>query len=460
MTRLFKLGLVSLPLLLMLSCNGGRIKPPDNYTELFDAEGKMEKTSAPVHQGTRVIPFDSIPKGVKEFGTRVSGNPVNIDVASVLKVKSKVTLSQIASSVRYRFITLPDTLHGKVGGTVLNARSPRCYVSNGYGLFFTNEEGVVCDTLFKNEIEIGFHKGNPYYTNVGSIVSGLGLHDDWLVYSTVNREEQKTLQYITNASTREVSCVVDKKGLHSRSISIPFSNGEWAELFTRDLNASSNLLAFFGRNADTLSLFTSSVLAPDIKLQSYANPESDYAYWLNDELYIKQAYNDTVFKLKGRNILQPVYVLNMGEWKASVEQCFRGNAEGKILVDSWVETSKGAFIALTKGRDYPNARRDGLVKFVYAFYLKAGNRMFSLDIPETTVPDDVFIPNDIDGGCPINFSNLTSDDGSYNQVYSYTRLKRWVESSGFSSLPKSNQDFLLDILSKLKPYQLFVVSVQ
>ena len=106
---------------------------------------------------------------------------------------------------------MPDTLHGKVGGTVLNARSPRCYVSNGYGLFFTNEEGVVCDTLFKNEIEIGFHKGNPYYTNVGSIVSGLGLHDDWLVYSTVNREEQKTLQYITNASTREVSCVVDKK---------------------------------------------------------------------------------------------------------------------------------------------------------------------------------------------------------------------------------------------------------
>jgi len=177
-------------------------------------------------------------------------------------------------------------------------------------------------------------------------------------------------------------------------------------------------------------------------------------------LYIKQAYNDTVFKLKGKSVLQPVYVLNMGEKKATVEQCFIGNAEGKILVDSWVETSKGAFIALTKGRDYPNARRDGLVKFLYAFYLKAGNRMFSLDIPETTVPEDVFIPNDIDGGCPINLSSLISDDGSYNQVYSYKGLKRLVSFSTFGSLPKSNQDFLLDILSKMKPNQLFVVSVQ
>lgn len=164
-----------------------------------------------------------------------------------------------------------------------------------------------------------------------------------------------------------------------------------------------NMMVIINNNGDTLSTF--SMLE---KLKNYTKElqrGTDYGtqYEHNGKLYLRPAFNDTVFQVIPPNRLLPIYVLKLGSYKVSkqlgVDPDF--NLTGKIIPGEWAETRDYIFMTYTKDDyDCQVTRKKKTVKIYHVIYSKMDHQLSVIKgDPYDYTPE--ILKNNFDGGLPV-----------------------------------------------------------
>jgi hypothetical protein len=119
--------------------------------------------------------------------------------------------------------------------------------------------------------------------------------------------------------------------------------------------------------------------------------------------YLWNTLNDTVFQVIGNNRILPVYVLQLGQFKASLEQVRQigGDLTGKIIPMQWAENKNYIFLIFSKDAfDSQNNRKYKKVKLYHALFSKMNNQLYMLKGDPLNYTPEI-LENNIDGGLPV-----------------------------------------------------------
>jgi hypothetical protein len=208
-----------------------------------------------------------------------------------------------------------------------------------------------------------------------------------------------------------------------------------------------NLMAVLNINGDTLSTFTRFEKLKNYTKGLQRGTDFGTQYEANAGLFLRPAYNDTVFKVIPPARLYPAYVLKLGEYKVSMQQGVDPdfNLTGKIIPGEWAETKNWIFMTYAKDSyDCPNTRKNKTLKLYHALYSKL-NHNFSVIKGNPFNYFPVILENNIDGGMPVWPSfYMISKNGEIMISLKGKDLKDRVKSKEFklSGAPESKKKAL------------------
>ena len=150
-----------------------------------------------------------------------------------------------------------------------------------------------------------------------------------------------------------------------------------------------------------------------------------HIYRINNQITVKMAHNDTLFRVIPPNRLQPAYVMNWGNYKPDINAHVAGSdLEGKFVFGSLVETPRFIFIHYTEGRDFPNNRNRGNVKDHWAIYDKRARTLTH----HVTSDTRALFENDIEPlGMPF-YPEGINHGGEMYMVFTKETIKRIIDS--------------------------------
>jgi hypothetical protein len=218
------------------------------------------------------------------------------------------------------------------------------------------------------------------------------------------------------------------------------------------------MLGIFNKKGDTLSTFTQHE-----KLVSYANSIQRGTDWglqyeFNDKIFFRNAFNDTIFQVIPPNRLQPVYVLNYGNYKVTRQQAVdpNFNLTGKIIPQSWAETKNYIYMTFTKDDyDCSISRKNKTVKIYRALYSKLSQQL-SVIIGDPFNYSPEILENNIDGGLPVWPSSF--EIGNHGEILMSIKgrqLKERVRSEQFklSKAPEPKKSELRQLATSVSDYE-------
>ncbi|MDR1156652.1 MAG: DUF4933 domain-containing protein [Bacteroidales bacterium] len=336
-----------------------------------------------------------IPSGVQyreKRGIDPARPPVTIDVIRNRNNRSRLKLSDIASSLRTIRIKYPE---GNSVRLQLHITGNRIYASSMNGLYDYSENGGLPVTIVKNETDKGTWG-----------IGFFGTFDVWknlMMYNYFEREndELKVNELLICAA----------EGHHKNNV-IPLSKTIRAKFINDHSIIDARSFTGLSLRGDTLCRFTDYEAGNGI-----TNPESSALYRINGELTLRKAYNDTVFRVTAPNRWVPAYVVSFGEYRATSEESRKGSdMAGKLIPRSWYETPAHIYMTYCEGRDYPNRRNREKVPFWGCIYNKATRMLVHQEHNEHTyVP--LSFENDLDpDGIPFWIQGVTEDGELYMTV--------------------------------------------
>ena len=214
------------------------------------------------------------------------------------------------------------------------------------------------------------------------------------------------------------------------------------------------LLIVFDIKGDTLSQFMNYNPLADIGRGNYTNPENSDFYRYGNRLTMRQAYNDTVYRVSADK-LTPAFVLNPGSKKADVQTALKGDKKGKIFIEKLLETDDFLFVVHTEDYDSPNNRKSGAVKFFYSYYDKKAGKRYS--IPSGVFPEVFALQNSNTDAIPLMLSNATVYNDKLYSSYTKRQLKETMESDAFASFPPVQQEKLQSFHNEMTDYELLIM---
>lgn len=125
-------------------------------------------------------------------------------------------------------------------------------------------------------------------------------------------------------------------------------------------------------------------------------------YRYGKQLTIRQAYNDTIFRLSADKMI-PAFVLNLGSKKPDMQTALKGDKKGKLFIEKLLETDDFLLIVYSENYDSPNNRKSGAVTFFYSYYDKKAGKCRS--IPSNQFPERFTLKNGIEGAIPLMLCN-------------------------------------------------------
>jgi hypothetical protein len=164
-----------------------------------------------------------------------------------------------------------------------------------------------------------------------------------------------------------------------------------------------NVLVVLNNQGDTLSEFTRKEKLVNYTKSLMRGTDAGTQYEKNGSLYMRPAFNDTVFRITPPNRMTPVYVLNLGTYKVTKQQGVDPdfNLTGKIIPGDWAETTNYLFMTFTKDDyDCSNTRKNKTVKIYHAIYKKQNKQFFIIKGDPYNYSPEI-LENNIDAGVPV-----------------------------------------------------------
>ena len=436
---------------LFSSCNSNRLKTDEkSLTQQILTEDEQLAHEAELRVEREKQLADSIaklPKGFRfkeEREASLQTPPVVINIAENLGNIADLKLSDVATDIQYiRLEPVPDTNLPRNQKYKFYLMDNYLIAANLYGIHQYTKDGKFVRTIVKNQLNgVVYNEKNNYlmfwndYTLVGGGTSVWAQGNTlFYVYNNNITGQQVIMEY---DCTKEQSLLntgfnpenPDKiNGLGEVSIDLRHGNttpppprkhqGMWItspEMIYADLGVFSpdrntyiaqlhgkNMLGILGNHGDTLATFSKPEQLKNYTKELMRGTDFGTQYEKGGNLFFRSNFNDTIFEVIPPNKLLPVYVLNLGKYKVSMQEGVDPDAslEGKIIPMDWADSKNYIFLTFTKDSyDCPKTRKNKSVKIYHALFSKSSQQLQIVNTDPLNYDAPVLL-NDIDGGYPV-----------------------------------------------------------
>jgi hypothetical protein len=482
--RLFYPALVVLILVLGLfsSCRNNRMKTDEkSLTKQILTEEEQLAQEAGLRDEREKQLADSLAKLPKGFRFEEKRDadpqrpPVVINIADNLENIAELKLSNVASDIQYiRLDPIPDPTGPRNLKYKYYMMDNYLVALNIYGIHLFTKEGKYLRSVVKNQLtDVEYiEKENRLrfwndYTLVGGGTSVWARGNTlFYVYSNNITGQQVIMEYDCSKEQTLLNTGFNPEnpssinGLGEVSIDLKHGNttpppprkhqGMWSAppesmyeqlgIFSPDRNTyisnlhGEKMLGILGDQGDTLATFAKTERLENYTKSLMRGTDGGTQYERGGNLYFRSQFNDTVFQVVPPNQLFPVYVLNLGKYKTSMQEGVDPDAslEGRIIPYDWADSKDYIFLTFTKDSyDCPNTRKNKSVKIYHALFSKSSHQLQIVN----TDPLDYAAPvllNDTDGGYPVwPLSYQIGDKGEIMLSLKGSDLKSQVKSKQF-----------------------------
>ncbi len=444
---------------LLFSCNQNRMKTDEKTLTqkiLTEEEKLAEEAKQRAEQEKQMADsLSKLPKGFRfeeERAVDPEKPPIVINFAESLNNVSDLKLSDFAKDIKYiRLEPIPDNALSCKFKYKYYMMDNYLVALNLYGIHLFTKEGKYIRSVVRNQLTgVTYNEqDNILIIKWDNKMIGGGLsvwaRGDRLFYTYQNKitDQSVIMEYDCTKEQIETNYRFDPEnpqkiiGLgdilidlkHGKASPPPptspliiGANGGTPEefykkldffsplgFFTPDRNtyvtkrSNKNLLAILGKNGDTLATFVKHEQLKNFTKIFKRYTDQDLEYEKGGNLFIRSKYNDTIFQVIPPNRLLPVYVLNLGKYKTTIQEGFDPDVslEGKIIPGDWAETHNYIYLTFTKdSRNSPKNRRNKSVKIYHAIFTKSSQKLQIVKADPYDYEAPVLI-NDIDGGYPV-----------------------------------------------------------
>ncbi len=477
---------------LNLSCHHNRLKTNEKELEkeIITQEKENEEAEKTANKKLLADTLNRFTKGFRLKEDRSVDHahpPVTIDIAGSLNNIKEFKLSDVASEIRYvRIETVPDSSLPVDLKFKYYMMENYIVAVNLYGIHLYSKDGSYIRSVVKNKFTgVEVHPGEiriwDSYTMKGAGLS-VWANGNNLFYNYTNNiigqkyimeydcsSTQLTPDYKFNPEKPDQISGLGKIAIdlnHGKTeppkpIKHPGLSGGSPEAFFQmksafmlDQNSyalpthrDDIMMVILNEQGDTLSSFTKLE-----KLRNYTNPlqrGTDYGtqYEQKGKFYSRPEFNDTVFEVIPPNRLDPIYVLKLGIYKASLQEGVDPdfNLAGKIIPGEWAETNDFIFMTFTKDSyDCQITRKNKSVKIYHAIFSKLNHKLSVIKGDPYDYSPEI-IENNIDGGLPVwPLSYMIGNNGEMLISLKGEELKERIESNQFkaSGAPEAKKNEL------------------
>lgn len=433
-------SVILIVILFSVSCHRNHLKVDEEKLKMEMKESMREDVSGSTVQGAN---GQKIRFSLRELRKVDENNPPQIvDIAGNLQNTEDLGLSDIAERIEYiRLDPVPDS-------TLPASMKYRYYLTDDYliavnlfGIHVYSKDGKFIRSVVRNEYTgMVIQPGLLFFYNDFTLRGGgtsvqVDGNTIYYLYTNTNLGQKYIMKYDCssmsllpdyrfdpedpdkisglgeiqidlNHGKNGISPSKSGNGMFGGSSDFVYYMHEPAMLgsgqYTVPLHGDS-LMAVLNPGGDTLTAFTKSerLLNYTKSMQRGTDAGSDYEY--NGARYIRSAFNDTLFRIIPPNVLMPVYVINLGGYKVSMQEGVDPDfsLEGKIIPWEWAETEKYIFVTFTRDSyDCPNNRKNKSVKIFHALFNKQTTSLVIIKGDPYDYQSEILI-NDIDGGVPV-----------------------------------------------------------
>jgi hypothetical protein len=487
----------------LVSCGQNRLKTDEKALsqKILTEEERLAQEAAIRKQQEKLLAdsLAKLPKGFRfEEQREADGQnpPVVINIAGSLENIRDLKLSDVASEVRYiRLDPVPDTSLPRYLKYKYYQMDNYLVALNLYGIHLFTKEGRFIRSVVKNQLrEVEYDEKTTWmkfwndYTLVGgsTFVWARG-NSLFYIYSNNISGQRVIMEYDCSKDQLPLQSGYDPEnpdiinGLGEVSIDLTHGNHTPPEprkhqgmmsmsvetmysgmgIFSPDRNTyitnlrGNNMLGILGKNGDTLATFTKYERLKNYTKSVKRGTDFGTRYERGGQYFFRSNFNDTVFQIIPPNKLLPVYVLNLGKYKISMQEGVDPgvNLEGKIIPQEWAVTKNNVFLTFTKDNyDCLNNRKNKSVKIFHAIFTKSNQQLQIVRADPYDYEAPVLI-NDIDGGYPVwPLSYQVGQDNEILVSLKGNELKKHVGSAIFvnSQAPENRKEALRQFAGSVK----------
>ncbi|MBN1200206.1 MAG: DUF4933 domain-containing protein [Bacteroidales bacterium] len=426
--------------------------------------------------------------------------PVTINIAGNLNNIRNLRLSDVARSIRYIPLeTPPDSSFSRVMKFRYVLTPDYIIAINPSGILLYSREGKYITTIVKNEFTGIRIEKEMMVTRSDHTFVGAGLfaktNENTLFYSYRNTltGQRYIMEYdcsrmplgsdlgydpenptkiralgevvidLNGRKPPEPAASTNARGMWSASPEYLYNqlgvflldrNTYLRQTATPYTMGNAPVLAVFSVQGDTLATFRQQETIHSWSKPNMRGTDPGCRYERNGNLYFREAYSDTVFRIIPPNRMLPVWVLNLGSYKLSRHQGLDpdANLQGKIIPESWAETGKYLFLTFTKDSyDCPNTRKNRQLNLYYALYNKSTYELIIIRSDPKDYDSEILL-NDLDGGTPVwPESYMIGNGGDILISLKGGELKERVLSEAFrlSSAPAEKKEKLAKLAESI-----------
>ena len=402
--------------------------------------------------------------------------PLVLDIPRSRGKIKPVKYSELGKSVRYILLRHPgDSACFKNGAKVLFSKNNIITSSlKGISRFDLNGQflEMICEDgqkaiLDKNTSSSSFGDIiNQYEGSEGE----LSIIGDKIFYQYVDRPNKKAWLMEYDASPGNLSLIIPSsienrmmRGKGNRIANLPsgrrnniflLDEEHWATKYRKMQSSGSGFfMTVHTLNGDTICKLKDNDPVINFTSTVYRGVDNGDNYRLNGQVFIRQNFNDTIYRVEAPNHLVPVYVFELGEKgiQSSKEGVTPGySLEDKFVYNSVFETNKFLFFVYTQDYVCPNTGKNGTLKYNCFVLNKTTGEMYHAYVDEKpympkgkmTWPSSPKknIINDLDFG-PAQWPSTQTEDGKIYFSFTGKEIKEHVMENQ-NNLNKTNRDKL------------------
>ncbi|PKQ62593.1 hypothetical protein BZG02_12815 [Labilibaculum filiforme] len=389
-----------------------------------------------------------LPKGFRFEENRsvdVNHPPKIIDIANRLGQAKSLKLSAVSNKIDYiRMEAVPDA-------SIPNDLGFKYYMMNNYivgvniyGIHLFSNKGAFVKTIVKNELTgVKFDSERNAviityadYTQKGA-TTNVWARGDQFYYNYTNSITGQNLIMELDCSQKQIAqnssfdpenpnvinglgkvCIDINHGKNEPEKPL-YPNGmtiapigyfyKQFDVFNPDKNTyiekldNENMYAILNTKGDTLACFKKFEQLKNYTKELIRGADFGCQYEKDGNFCFRSDFNDTIFKLTPPNQIQPIYVLNLGQYKVSKQNGLDPDYDltGKIIPKDWADAKDYVFLRFIKNNtDSPRNRKNKSVEIYHALYSKKTQHLDILESDPTNY-DVNLLENDVDGGISV-----------------------------------------------------------
>lgn len=453
-----------------ISCNSNRLKTDEkSLAKQILTEEEQLAHEAELRAEREKQLADSIaklPKGFRFQEDRsidLNNPPVIIDIIGSRKNQQKIKLSQLFDHVEYiQLESDPDSIFIASGFENIIVSKKHIYgFSFQAGVAQFSLDGKFIGFVCKNNLPVS---QTPEGAARMLMTSGPATKMAWqiffadgnLCYKYLDRENQTTSYYQFDDEKdcsetlvlpiQEVEKTENKpqgtrfaqfsdKFVSKSTTLYPLPGGMKALAQNgKPVSESIPFISVLSTKGDTICSFRDCDPIRNLTKSVYRGVDDGNTYYSNGSLFVRQAYNDTIYQLVPPNRLIPRYILSFGN--LGIQSAIEGIDPGvslkeKLILQDFLETNRYIFITYTKDYSCPNTAKSGTLKFSRLIFDKKSGTITSIYIDEAPFiakekmawpkAPDLNIENDLDK-IPFRWPESTTANGLPVAVYSGDEL--------------------------------------